>query len=135
MAISGDPAIGYRFADIQEGRGGTTFEEFYDIIDRISLDLTQRYPGRRFVFLMDNLNVHHNPLISIMLTLRGHAVVYRAPYCPVDGAIEYVFNTLEAGLVGNMHRIANAADVRTTLMATIRDIPSFSRYFRHVGYR
>ena len=135
MGISGDPQLGYRWTDIQEGRGGTTFIEFYNIIDRISLDLNQRHPGRRFVFMMDNLNVHHNPLISMLLQARGHAVVYRAPYTPVDGPIEYVFNTLEAALRGSMHQIFRAADVVRVIADTIPTITEFSRYFRHVGFR
>ena len=135
MAISGDPQLGYRWTDIQEGRGGTTFAEFYNMIDRISLDLNQRQPGHRFVFLMDNLNIHHNAMISILLQARGHEVVYRAPYTPKDGPIEYVFNTLESALVWKMHEISTAADVARVLGEKIRSIREFSRYFRHVGYR
>ena len=135
MAISGDPTLGYRWTDIQEQRGGTNFAEFYNMIDRVSLYLNQHQPGRRFVFLMDNLNIHHNPMISMLLQARGHAVVYRAPYCPVDGPIEYVFNVLEGALVGSMHRISTAADVRRVLGDAIRVMNDFSRFFRHVGYR
>ena len=127
MAISGDPAIGYRFADIQEGRGGTTFAEFYAAIDRISLYLNQHQPGRWFVFLKDNLNVHHNPLISMLLHARGQDVVYRAPYMPADGPIEYVFNNLEAGLRMKLHEIDAARDVVCVLEETIRSMPNFHR--------
>ena len=66
MAISEDSQLNYRLTDIQEQRGGTTFAEFYDMIDRISLDFNQRQPGRRFVFLMDNLNIHHNAMTSML---------------------------------------------------------------------
>ena len=135
LGISGDPQLNYRWAEIEEQRGGTTFEDFYRIVDRISADLQQRHPGRRFVFLMDNLNVHHNPLISQLLQARGHAVVYRAPYTPEDGPIEFVFNTLESALVTDMHKISNAGDVRRSLENMLRRITDFSGYFRHVGYR
>ena len=135
MAVSGDPDLGYRFADIQEERGGTTFDEFYRMIDRISLYLSVNQPGRRFVFLMDNLNVHHNPLIVFTLLLRGHFIVFRAPYTPSDGPIEYVFNVLEGALIHYMHRISNAADVKRVLESKIAAMREFSRFFRHVGYR
>ena len=135
MAISGDPQLNYRWTEIEEQRGGTTFWDFYNMIDRISLYLNQQQPGRSFVFLMDNLNVHHNPMISMLLQTRGHAVVYRAPYTPVDGPIEYVFNVLEGALVQNMHRISTAAHVRRVLEHKIQGMDGFSRYFRHCGYR
>ena len=135
MAISGDPTLGYRWTDIQEQRGGTTFDEFYRMIDRISNHLNQQQPGRSFVFIMDNLNIHHNPLIALLLLTRGHFVVFRAPYTPVDGPIDYVFNTLEAGLVERMHRISTAADVAAILAEKIASMTDFSAYFHHVGYR
>ena len=135
MGISGDPQLNYRWTEIDQDRGGTTFAEFYAIIDRISLDLNQRQPGRSFTFIMDNLNIHHNPAISMLLHARGHNVVYRAPYCPIDGPIEYVFNTLEAALVGKMHEIQTAADVVRVIREGIRNITTFSGYFQHVGYR
>ena len=135
MGISGDAQLGYRWAEIEEQRGGTTFLEFYNMVDRISLYLQQQQPGRLFVFLMDNLNVHHNPMISMLLLNRGHAVVYRPPYTPEDGPIEFVFNVLESELVAKMPTISNAADVRRTLEEKVQGMTEFSRYFHHCGYR
>jgi hypothetical protein len=54
---------------------------------------------------MDNLNIHHNPLVLHLIRQRGHRVVFRAPYRPQDGPIEYVFNTIETGLTAAMHAI------------------------------
>ena len=87
LAISGDPNLGYRWAEVERGRGGTNLLEFYNIIDRIANDLNQRHPGCRFCFIMENLNIHHNPMVLLLILMRGHRFVFRAPCHPVDGPI------------------------------------------------
>jgi transposase len=44
----------------------------------------------RRTFTMDNLLTHRNAAIAQLIMSRGHLVIFRAPYYPVDGAIEYV---------------------------------------------
>ena len=36
---------------------------------------------------------HHNAQVSAMVLAAGHRIMFRAPYYPVDGPIEFVFNT------------------------------------------
>ena len=47
---------------------------------------------------MDNLNSHKKPMILNMIHNAGHDYVFRAPYWPADGTVEYVFNTIQTCL-------------------------------------
>lgn len=49
-------------------------------------------PANRYTFLCDNLNVHKNPLIGQVIHQSGRRRLFRAPYRPSDGPIEFVFN-------------------------------------------
>ena len=54
---------------------------------------------------MDNLNTHRNQIVAAMINIHGHRIVFRAPYYPVDGPIEYVFNTIQHGVSLAMYNI------------------------------
>ena len=71
----------------------------------------------------------------MLIWLRGHRVVFRAPYRPQDGPIEYVFNTIENGLTAAMHSIHTSQDIVNMLHCIIRNLGSFFPYFYHCGYR
>ena len=74
--------------------GGTTTERFHTFIERILDELDNNVPNRSIVFIMDSLNSHTNPLITNAILNAGHRYVFRDPYWPVDGAVEYVFNAI-----------------------------------------
>ena len=94
MAVSGEEGEADRWVDLWE-EGGTTNERFYQFICRIIDDIGPGTPQRRRVFAMDNLNAHTNPTIFAMIINSGHRILFRAPYYPVDGPIEYIFNTIQ----------------------------------------
>jgi len=71
----------------------------YTFIERIIDQLAIDWPGRSFCFTMDNLNIHHNPVLMQMIASRGHRYLFRAPYWSVDGQMEYVFNTIHTLLL------------------------------------
>ena len=81
-------------------------------------ELEERHPGRSFCFTMDNLNVYHNAGVVNLILNAGHCLVFRAPYWAVDGAIEYVFNTIHTGLLmyynqlRDMDELVNATLIR-----------------------
>ena len=97
LAISGDDVTPMRWSEMWMD-GGTTIMRFHTFIERILDDLDQRFPNRSFVFTMDNLSSHKNPLILNAILNAGHRYVFRAPYWPVDGAVEYVFNAIQTQL-------------------------------------
>jgi hypothetical protein len=87
-------------------RTGTGVMDTYDFLDTIingpnglgqggvnaiGIDNTQ-------TFICDNLAAHHNPLIHLLVNNNQHRIVYRAPYYPCDGPIEYFFNFLQQQL-------------------------------------
>ena len=83
---------------------------------------------------MDNLISHHNPLTLTEILAAGHRFVFRAPFWPVDGPIEYVFNTIEMALSYRMHEIRTVNYMDAHLRAIIRGFPAFVNYFTNVGY-
>ena len=83
---------------------------------------------------MDNLNTHHCEIISQVIHDAGHRIAFRAPYYPVDGPIEYLFNTLQAALTLNMYNIYNNDDMLRSLFAILAAIQSFEQYFLHCLY-
>ena len=131
LAISGDNADPMRWHEMWM-EGGTTITRCHDFIRRILADLALRHPGRQFVFTMDNLGAHKNPLVLNEITAAGHLYVFRAPYWPVDGAVEYVFNTLHVRLQFYFNRLTTIEALRNRINLIIGMIPSFARYFRHV---
>jgi len=79
---------------------------------------------------MDNLTSHHNAQVSALIHTAGHRLVFRAPYYPVDGPIEYVFNSLQVALWINMHQIRTEAsllhEVHTAIANTCKHLNHIS---------
>lgn len=129
MAISGGPN-GERWVEFVE-RPGTSITDFANFINQV---LTSLPAGTCKTFIMDNLTSHTNQLIRQLIHAAGHRVVFRAPYYPVDGPIEYVFNTIQQELRLRCHQINNHQDLEAAINAIIANIPDFQNYFTHCGY-
>ena len=132
MAISGDPN-GHRWVHTWD-EGGTTNELFIAFIKNLLQSLPHGDLGRRFCITMDNLNTHLNPYVMALIAHYGHRVCLRAPYYPIDGAIEYVFNTLQNRLRLRMPFVTNIVTLRCELMDAICSISHFVPYFQHIGF-
>jgi len=133
LAISGDPNQAARWYETWSD-GGTTIHKFLDFIERILNDIGNGTAERRFCFTMDNLNAHTNGIVTTLILARGHRIVFRAPYCPIDGAIEYVFNVIETQLRVESPNIHDVASLERKMIDIIRSITEFSPFFRHVGF-
>ena len=131
--ISGDNNNPMRWSECWIGEG-LTIERFLGFIDRILDDLEERYPGWSFCFTMDNLNAHQNGQVLALIAHHGHRVCFRAPYYPIDGPIEFVFNTLEARLRAKLYMIVCGATLILALNQSIQGIDDFSPYFDNVGF-
>jgi len=83
---------------------------------------------------MDNLNIHRHPAIDNLIHAQGHRVVLRAPYWSCDGAIEYVFNTLQTRLQMDVNGVDTAFELVNKINAIIADMPSFKGYLIHVEF-
>ena len=114
--------------------GGTTVNRMLTVVRRILDDIGPAMPGRFYVFTMDNLTSHHNPAVIALIQNAGHGVVFRAPYWPVDGAIEYVFNSLQTLLRAKMYEIHTSEDLIASIHEAIQGINSFVNYFINVGF-
>ena len=130
---SGCPVHPDRWFEIWNN-GGTTIICFYAFIERILQDLGPGVPGRRYCFTMDNLDVHVNGAIQAMIINAGHQIVYRAPYYPVDGAIEYIFNAIQCTLRIDLQEIQTTEDFTNCLRKIITTFPNFDTFFAHIGF-
>ena len=83
---------------------------------------------------MDNLIAHKNPFTLQLIYEWRHRICFRAPYYPVDGAIEYVFNTLQQDLTIRLHEIKNGDDLHREVMDSIGVMPNFVNYFLNIRY-
>ena len=135
MGISGDEQDPFEFHQMFS-EGGTDLPRFYNFMEEFIQWLPLNRPGQSFCFTMDNLNIHKHPAVLDLIEDSGHRVVFRAPYWSCDGAIEYVFNTIQVKL-----KIAdNGVITPDDLINEIDDIifhmvdHSFYPYFRHVGF-
>ena len=90
--------------------------------------------GQTFTFTMDNLNVHNHPLIINMIRGAGHRLVFRAPYWPVDGAVEYAFDTIQTRLKSFVDQLTAMQDLDNRINLMIGAIPNFTHYFIYVGF-
>jgi hypothetical protein len=133
MAVLGDPANPERWFDIWND-GGTTVARFYAFIERIIGDIGQGTPENRYCFTMDNLDAHTNAAVQTLIFNAGHRIVFRAPYHPVDGAIEYIFNIIQCALCMRMRDIKTTDDFIQQLRHIITNMPSFAPFFEHVGF-
>ena len=131
MAIEGDPS-GDRWFDLEQ-KSGTTIADFYSFVERILDSIGDGTPERRRLFTMDNLLAHRHTTILQLIVSRNHRVCFRAPYWPVDGAIEYVFNTIQHDLTIKLSEIKNATDLRREVNSTIGAIPDFVDYFDNLS--
>ena len=83
---------------------------------------------------MDNLNSHANVAMQRSTKGSGHILVFRAPYCLVDGSIERIFNVTQCALRITLRCFHNTKDCIEVLANMIQNIPEFSQFFNHVGF-
>jgi hypothetical protein len=60
--------------------------------------------------------------------------VFRAPYFPVDGPIEFVFNTIEQALGSYFYTVRTDAELVQAVNTVIGQIATFVPYFVNCGY-
>ena len=74
---------------------------------------------------MGNLSLHHNLQMATIVFNAGHHIAFRAPYYPIDGPIEYVFNTSQGTLWINNCLIVNDLSLIDKLFNAVAGIPIF----------
>ena len=106
-----------------------------DFVRMIIADLKNLgLPDRRFCFVMDNLTSHHNQQMAALIIGAGYRLVFRAPYYPIDGPIEYVFNTIQGILRLFNSRIKDGPSLQHEIDIAIASIHSFAPYFINCGF-
>ena len=115
-------------------RGGTTIERVLEFVNVVLEDIGHATPERRYCFTMDNLAAHKNAAVAALIHGHGHRLVFRAPYYPMDGPIEYAFNTLQGLLRSNMHNIHDAPSLLNEIGNAIGAMDDFEPYFLNCGF-
>ena len=77
---------------------------------------------------------HQNVHMSAIILAAGHRIVFRAPYYPVDGPIEYVFNTIQGLLRIRNDQITDGNSLVQEKNVAIGAIPTFEPYFINCGF-
>ena len=129
IAAFGDS--GFKFMTLRKvlGTNGQIFLAFINqVMNMLPL-------GRRFCFLCDNLNSHLIPAVFNAIIQRGHMVVPRPAYYPVDGPSEYFFNQIEQKL-SQIYIILrrNENDLIAAITTIFTNLQNLNRTFRHFGY-
>ena len=119
-------------------RPGTTIMDTHDFLEDIIIGPGGIGAGggaNTNTFICDNLSAHHNPLIRMLVNHHDHRLMFRAPYNPGDGPIEYFFNTLQQQLSLELHNVRTAADLQQAIQRIVQHTGGrFDLYFNHCGY-
>ena len=135
MAVSADPEYDLEWHEYcEEDKGGTTLHRVFKFYDRIMHQLAIDHPRRSFCFTLNNLNIHHSPILLDHIMSRGHRYLFRAPYWSVDGPMEYIFNTIHVFLLMHFRTIDDLEELGNVLDVIIAQLNQFLRYFLHVGF-
>jgi len=135
MAISGDERVGEAFSFHRcFTEGGTNLWRFFNYMRNLMDWLDNNRPGRSFLFTMDNLNLHRHLVTTNLIYERGHRMVFRGPYWSCDGAIEYVFNTLQMRLQMEINGVDNVFQLVNKINVIVGGMHSFKRSFLHVDF-
>lgn len=134
MGVFGDDRYDDLFFHQTFTQGGTNTWRFYNFMKDFIDYLEQRFPGRKFLFTMDNLNVHKVKVVTDLIYNAGHRVVYRAPYWSCDGPIEYVFNTLQTRIQMDFGKIDSLDELVDEVNRIVEELGPFTNYFVHVGF-
>ncbi len=73
-------------------------------------------------------------MIQNLIHRREHLVIFHAPYWSCDGTIKYVFNTIQTKLQMNVYGVDTVFDLFNKIHTIVGEMPSFKRYFIHVGF-
>lgn len=120
---------------------GTSIVDTYDFLQHIITDVG---PGgipaaggidNTQTFICDNLISHRSPLIHLLVSNNRHRLIFRAPYNPWDGPIEYFFNHLQQQLTMELYNIRTPQQLQLAVNQIFqRTAGEFDNYFRHCGY-
>ena len=72
--------------------------------------------------------------MATIIYAAGHRLAFRAPYYPIDGPIEYVFNTIQGVLRIRNDLITDGESLQNEMNVAIASIPSFEPYFINCGF-
>ena len=134
MAIAGRRGNNDRYAEFTK-KAGTDVVTFANFIQAVIHRVGPGGGNNCRCFTFDNLTAHKHPVVLQMMLNAGHRYALRAPYYPVDGPIEYVFNAIGNKLTTNMHEIRDEAALTNHMWAAINSFDHFEGFFRKVGFR
>jgi len=124
MGVRGEAGPNDRIFEVEK-RPGTDVVIFYNFIESIIDAIGHGTPNNWVCFTMDNLAAHKHPFVLQLILTSGHRYAFSAPYYPVDGPIEYVFDTIENGLSACMHEIFDLDGLQEATIETINSIETF----------
>ena len=92
-------------------------------------------PALHKLLIHDNLSSHKSMEVLEAVRRRGHRVVYRPPYRPQDGPVEYTINQVCIKLDKCWSECADLVSMKTVVEEIIDgDISNMDETFVHCGY-
>ena len=135
MAISGDEQAGQSFSFHRcYTEEGTDLWRFFNFMMELCDWLDAHWPGRSFLFTMDNLNIYRHPVIQNLIHGRERHVIFCAPYWSCYGAIKYAFNTIQTKLQMDVYGVNTVFDLVKKNCTTVGEMLSFESFFIQVGF-
>jgi hypothetical protein len=116
----------------EAGTGVAAFDQF--VANIVASLPSPANGGVQRTFMWDNLSAHLNAQVYNTVTAAGHRVLRRPPYRPVDGPIEYVFNTLQGEISRRIGEIQDDNSFVAVIRDVITNLTGFDAYFVNCGY-
>ena len=134
MAIAGHPGPNNWYAEFEQ-RPRTDIITFANFIQAVLNRIGPAGPQNCRCFTMDNLLAYKHPVVLQMILNAGHRFVFHAPYYPVDGPIEYLFNVIAGKLLRDMHLVRNDVDLCNQMWVAINSFENFVGFFEEVEFQ
>jgi hypothetical protein len=116
----------------EAGTGVAAFDQFVAAI--VASLPSPATGGAQRTFMWDNLWAHLNGQVHNTVTSAGHRVLARPAYRPVDGPIEYVFNSLQGNISRRIGEIQDDVSFVRVITDIITNLTGFDAYFVNCGY-
>ncbi len=104
----------------------------YTFIESIIDQLAINWLGRSFFFTMDNLTIHHSPVLLHKIASQDHMYLFRVLYWSVDGPMEYVLNMIHTLMLQYFGTIDHLDILGYCVDTVIAQLTNFKNYFLHV---
>ena len=104
--------------------GSTDSKRFFDFIRGSLIPMTQPFPGKNSIVIMDNCSIHHIQEVKDLFESVGVLLMYLPPYSPDFNPIEELFSYLKYYLKGHEELIQSLPTPLSVIEAALESVTS-----------